>query len=86
MHNVAKEMFHQVYLDSPSSHQAFYNANQEAGTGFSFYPPLPDAEPKKKGKTQAFYEQTQKIASIEEVVGGSKKITPELILKQMSDR
>jgi hypothetical protein len=83
-------MYQQGYMEHPSSQQSFMSSSgthQDAHTGFGFYPPTPNIpEPKKKGKTQTFVEQTQKIASIEEVINGSKKVTPELIVKQMAER
>lgn len=87
MQNVAKELYNQGYMDSPSA--SFLSHHQQQDTvptgGFAFYP-TPEPKAIKKGKTQAFMEQTQKIASIEEVVNGSKKVTPELILRQMTER
>jgi len=87
MHNVAKEMFqHQSFNHPASAQTAFMNNNQESAAypGFSYYPN--SIKEKSKGRTQVFMEQSQRIASIEEIVNGSKKVTPEIVMKQMSER
>jgi hypothetical protein len=98
MNNVAKEIYQQTLVMDIDMKPSFLSNFSEDGSGStSAYPTLPfyspsgskaelKPQPTSKGRTQAFMEQTQRIASLQEIVNGSKKITADLIMRQMTDR
>jgi len=95
MNNVAKEMYQQTVIMDMDTKPGILRSFSEDSAA-NAYPTLPFYSSKggevtkpqttSKGRTQVFMEQTQRIASLEEIVNGTKKISPELIMKQMADR
>jgi len=86
MHSVAKEVFQQSMLDQP---MLFSPYGDEARPGFSIYStdssnmkPLTSNYSPARGPAV----KAKPILNMDDFLSGEKQLTPEMVLKQMTDR